>query len=220
MLLAGGRERLVRPLQDPLGADVDPASGRHLAEHRQAERLEPAELLPGRPARYEQRVRDQDPRSRRARAEDADRLAALDEQRLVLAEGEQRADERLQRLVAPGGLARAAVDDQLLRPLGDLAVEVVEQHAQRRLGRPRARVQLRASRRADGGEVAAERLDRGVERAGRAQGCFAASRSRARSRHHVYAVASTKAPPPPASDRAAPLPVSQAIATTIPPSTA
>ena len=66
VLLARRDERLVGALQDPLAADVDPAARRHLAEHRQAERLEPAELVPGRPARDEQRVRDQDARSGRA----------------------------------------------------------------------------------------------------------------------------------------------------------
>ena len=149
VLLGRGGERLVRALQDPLGADVDPAAGRHLAEHRQPERLEAAELVPRRPARHEHRVRDQHARRARVRPEDADGLAALDEQRLVVAEVEQRADERAQALVVPRRLARAAVDDELLRPLGHLAVEVVEQHAERRLGLPGARVQLRAARRAD-----------------------------------------------------------------------
>ena len=43
------RERLERALEDPLGADVDPRPGGHLAVHRQALPLELAELLPGRP---------------------------------------------------------------------------------------------------------------------------------------------------------------------------
>ena len=85
MNLAGGRKGLVRPLEDALGADVDPASGGHLPEHRQPLGLEPPELVPRRPARDEQRVRDQDARRALVRAEDADRLAALDEQRLVVA---------------------------------------------------------------------------------------------------------------------------------------
>ena len=46
-------------------------------------------------------------------------------------------------------LAGAAVHDELLRLLRDLGVEVVQQHPQRRLGRPLPRVQLRAARRAD-----------------------------------------------------------------------
>ena len=168
MLLARGGERLVRALQDPLRADVDPRAGGHLAEHRQPLRLEPAELVPRRPLRHEQRVRDQHARRVLVRREDADGLARLHEQRLVGAELEQRADDRAQRLVVARGLAGAAVDDELLRLLRDLGVEVVQQHAQRRLGRPLPRVQLRAARRADAREVAAQRLDARGECLGRA----------------------------------------------------
>jgi hypothetical protein len=51
VLLSGGGERLVRPLQDPLRADEDPAPGRHLAEHRQPESLQASELFPRGPPR-------------------------------------------------------------------------------------------------------------------------------------------------------------------------
>ena len=85
VLLGRGRERLVRPLEDSLRADVDPAACGHLAEHRQPERLQPAELVPRRPAGHEHRVRDQHARRLRVRPEDPDRLAALDEHRLVVA---------------------------------------------------------------------------------------------------------------------------------------
>src|SRR5438046_10187802 len=97
-------------------------------------------------------------------AEYADRLAALHEQRLVLAELEERADDGAQRLRVAGRLPRPAVDDELFGPLGHLRVEVVQQHAQRSLRRPRARVQLRASRRADAREIAAQLVDDRVER--------------------------------------------------------
>jgi hypothetical protein len=83
------RERLVRPLQDSLRADVDPAPGRHLAEHRQAEILEPAKFLPRRPARDEQCVGDQHSRRAGVRREHTDRLAALHEEGLVLAQREE-----------------------------------------------------------------------------------------------------------------------------------
>ena len=158
MLLARRPERLVGALQDSLRPDVDPASGGHLAVHRETLGLEPAELVPGRPLRHEQRVRDQHARRPGMRPQHADGLAALYEQRLVLAEREQRAHDRAQRLVVARRLPRAAVDDQLLRVLGDLRIEVVEQHAERRLGRPRSRVELGPTRRADVRKVAAERL--------------------------------------------------------------
>ena len=186
-------ERLVRPLKDSLRADVDPAAGGHLPEHRQAQRLEPAKLVPGRPARHEQRVRDQDARRARVRTENADRFPALHEQRLILAERQQRAHDRAQGVGVPSGLARPAVDDQLLRPLGDLRIEVVEEHPQRRLRRPRAGVQLRAARGADRREIAAEPLDRRLERAGRAHDS-GSCRSRARSWYHVQATAAMNAP--------------------------
>ena len=54
MHFARSRERLVGALQDPLGADVDPAPGGHLPEHRQPFGLEAPELVPRRPARHEQ----------------------------------------------------------------------------------------------------------------------------------------------------------------------
>ena len=86
VLLPGGCERLVRALEDSLRADIDPAPGGHLAEHRQTLGLEPPELLPGRPLGDEQRVRDQDARRSGVRAEHSDRLSALHEQRLVFTE--------------------------------------------------------------------------------------------------------------------------------------
>ena len=101
--LAGGGERLVGALEDALGADVDPRAGGHLAEHRQPLGLEPAELVPVREPRHEQRVGDQDARRARVGAEDADRLPALHEQRLVALELEQRGHDRL---AAPRGFGR------------------------------------------------------------------------------------------------------------------
>ena len=68
------------------------------------------------------------------RREDADRLPRLHEQRLVRAKLEQRPDDRAQCIVRAGRLPRSAVDDELLRVLGNLGIEVVQQHAKRRLG--------------------------------------------------------------------------------------
>ena len=162
MHLARRAERLVRALQDALGADVDPRPRRHLPEHRQALGLEPAELVPRRPLGHEQRVRDQHAWRALVRPEDPDRLAGLDEQRLVVAQAEQRPHDVPQRLVRPGRPPGAAVDDELLGMLGDLRVEVVEQHSQRRLGLPRERIELRPSRCVHRRQVTAESLDRRV----------------------------------------------------------
>ena len=79
-----GAERLVRALHDALRADVDPRARRHLAVHHEALAVELVEVLPRRPVRHEVRVRDQHARRVRVRPENADRLARLHEQRLVV----------------------------------------------------------------------------------------------------------------------------------------
>ena len=121
-------ERLVRALQDALRADVDPRARRHLAVHRQTHRLEAAELLPGRPLGHEVGVRDQHARGPLVGLDDADRLARLHEQRLVALELPQLADDRVERRPRACRATGAAVDDQVVGPLGDLGIEVVHQH--------------------------------------------------------------------------------------------
>ena len=59
MLFGRGEIGLIRALQDPLGADVDPGASGHLAVHRQPHAIERVEGLLRRPARYEIRVGDQ-----------------------------------------------------------------------------------------------------------------------------------------------------------------
>ena len=144
-----GRERLVGALQDALGADVDPGTRRHLAEHGQPERLEPPELLPGGPLRHQVGIGDQHPRRPLMRAEHADRLAGLHQQRLVLLQVTQRADDAVEGLPAAGRPAGPAVDDELVRVLGDLRVEVVHQHPHGRLLRPALAGQAGAAGRPD-----------------------------------------------------------------------
>ena len=85
-----GGESLVRSLQNSLGSDVNPAAGRHLAVHRQAAILEVAEGFPGGPGGHEQRVGDEHARRAGVRPEDANRLAGLHQQRLVVFERAQR----------------------------------------------------------------------------------------------------------------------------------
>src|SRR3712207_6905867 len=60
---------------------------------------------------------------------------------LFRSQAQERPHECAQRLVRPSRAAGSAVNDELLRPLGDLGVEVVEQHPERRLRLPRTRVQ-------------------------------------------------------------------------------
>ena len=143
----GGCEGLVRALQDPLGADVDPGPRGHLAVHHLPGVLELAEVLPGRPLAHQVRVRDQHARCALVRAHHADRLARLDQQRLVRLEPLQRADDRVQRRPVARGLARSTVDDEVLGPLGHVRVQVVQQHAQRGFRTPRLARALGSGRR-------------------------------------------------------------------------
>ena len=150
MLARRLRERLVGALQDPLRPDVDPRAGGHLAVHHQAGLLELAEDLPGRPLADEIRVGDEHPRRPRVRADDADRLARLDQQRLVVAELAQLADDRVEGAPRPSRASGPAVDDEVVGVLGDLRVEVVHEHPERRFLRPAATGQLGAARGANG----------------------------------------------------------------------
>ena len=87
-------------------------------------------MVPIRPMRHEVGIGDQHARRIRMRAEHADGLARLHEQRLVAFEPSQRGDDTVEALPVARGTADAAVDDELARPFGDLGVEIVHQHAQ------------------------------------------------------------------------------------------
>ena len=146
-------EGLVGALHDALRADIDPRARGHLAVHHQALAIELVEMVPGRPVRHEIRVGDQHPRRVGMGAEDADRLARLDEQRLVRLEPAKRRDDAVEGLPVARGAPDAAIDDELARPLGDVGIEIVHQHAQRRLGEPALRAELGSARGADDAHV-------------------------------------------------------------------
>src|SRR5690606_15880576 len=99
--------------------------------------------------RNEIAVRDEDARGVLVGSEDADRLAGLDEKRLVDLEIAQGGNDAVERIPIAGGLADATIDDEIVRALGDVRVEVVHQHPQRSLGEPALRSELGAARRAD-----------------------------------------------------------------------
>ncbi len=146
-------EGLVGALHDALRADVDPRAGRHLAVHHQALAIEFVEMVPGRPVRHEVGVGDQHARRVGVGPEDADRLARLHQQRLVAFEPAQGLDDRVEGVPVARRAADAAVDDELARPLGDVGIEVVHQHPQRRFGQPAFRAELGPVRRADDAHV-------------------------------------------------------------------
>ena len=79
--------------------------------------------------RHQVGVGDQDARRVGVRAEHADRLAGLDEQRLIALEAAQRRDDAVERLPIARRAADPAIDDELARPLGDVGIEIVHQHA-------------------------------------------------------------------------------------------
>ena len=149
-LAGNSAERLVRALQDPLGADVDPRAGGHLAVHHEALALQLAEVLPRGPIPHEVGVRDQHPRRPLVGAEYPDGLAGLDEQGLVVGEGGERGDDGVEGLPAAGGAAGPAVHHELVGVLGHLRIEVVHEHAQRRLLRPAAGSEFEPAWGADG----------------------------------------------------------------------
>ena len=149
MLAARFGEGLVGALHDALAADVDPGAGGHLAVHHQAFAIELVEVLPRRPLGDQVRVGDQHARRVGVRAEHADRLAGLDEQGLIVLQPAQGLDDAIEGGPVARGLPDAAVDDEILGPLGDLGIEVVLDHPQRRFGEPALRAQRAAARSAD-----------------------------------------------------------------------
>lgn len=149
MLAAGLREGLVGALQNALCADVDPRAGRHLAEHHQAAFFQVVEVLLRGPVRHDIAVGQQHTWGVGVRADDADRLARLDEQRFVGRQLLQRGDDGVEGRPVAGGLAAAAVDHEIGGTLGDLGVEVVHQHPHGGLGGPGTASALIAARGAD-----------------------------------------------------------------------
>jgi hypothetical protein len=158
MLAAHFDEGFVGALNDALRADIDPRAGGHLAVHHEALAVELVEMVPGCPVRHEIRVGDQHARRVGVGSEHADRLAGLHEQRLVRIQPLQGRDDLVEALPVTRGAPDAAIDDELARPLGDVGIEIVHQHAQG-IGEPAFRTDLRAMRRADDAHVVEAGLD-------------------------------------------------------------
>ena len=109
-------ERLVRALEDPLGPDVDPGPGGHLAVHHQALALELAEDAPRSPTcRRGSSSRSGRAAPTRASGRPPTGLPDWIEQRLVVAERAQLADDRVEGVPAPRRPAGPAVDDEVRR---------------------------------------------------------------------------------------------------------
>ncbi len=149
VLLRGRSEGLVGALEDALGADVDPASGGHLAVHHQTLGVELVKVLLCGPLAHQVRVGDEHARGVGIGAKDAHRLARLHQQGLVVGQVLQRRDDGIEAGPVARGLAPPAIDDQLVGLFGHLRVEVVHQHTHGRFLLPAPAGDLSASRRAD-----------------------------------------------------------------------
>ncbi len=141
------RERLVGALNDSLRADVDPRTRRHLAVHREPLCFEFAKDAPIRPLRDQIGVGDQHARRASVRFKNGNGLAALHDQRLVVLQPAQRANDRIEGLPRPCGAAVTAIDDQILGTFGNLGIEIVHQHAQCGFLRPTQASEFRTARR-------------------------------------------------------------------------
>ena len=129
MLFARSRKCLERALHNSLRADVDPRTGGHLAVHHESGTLEFVELFPVGPVADEIRIGDEHSRSVVVGLENANGLAGLHQQGLVVGKSLQRRDDGAVGFPTARGAARSAVDDKIFRALGDLFVEVVHEHA-------------------------------------------------------------------------------------------
>ena len=149
MLPAHLDEGFVGALNDALAADIDPRTGRHLAEHHQTLPVEVVEFLERGPVRHDVGIRDQHAGRVGMSAKDADRLARLDQKGLVRLQRLQGRHDPVVAFPVARRPADAAIDHQLLRPFRDLGVQIVHQHAQRRFGQPAPAAEFAAMRRAD-----------------------------------------------------------------------
>ncbi|MNO85326.1 hypothetical protein D3C76_766970 [compost metagenome] len=136
VLVRHREEGLVGALHYPLGADVDPRAGGHLAVHHQTLLIEFVEVLPVGPVGHQVGVGDQHPGRVLVGLEHPDRLAGLHQQGLVVLETGQHLDDLVVAGPVAGGAADAAIDHQGLGMLGHFRIQVVHQHPQRRLGQP------------------------------------------------------------------------------------
>ena len=103
--------------------------------------------------RHEIGVGDEHARRVGMGAENADRLAGLDEQRLIALEAAQGRDDAVERRPVARRPPDAAINNKLARPLGDVGIEIVHEHPERRFGQPALGAELGSVGRADDAHV-------------------------------------------------------------------
>ena len=99
--------------------------------------------------RHEIGVGDEHARRVGVSAEHADWFAGLDEQRLVAFKPAQGRDDAVERLPVARCAPDAAIDHELARTFGDVGIEIVHEHPERRLGEPALGAEGRAVRAAN-----------------------------------------------------------------------
>ncbi|ABA50058.1 hypothetical protein BURPS1710b_2184 [Burkholderia pseudomallei 1710b] len=142
--LGDAREDFIGALDHALRADVLPVARREAAPADQVAAFQFVEMLCLRPLADQVAVRHHDERCARMRAQQRDRLAGLDDERLVLVHCAQRAHDRVVRRPVARGAAERRVDDQLIGILADR--EDVFQKTQQRLLAPAFAAQRIAGR--------------------------------------------------------------------------
>ena len=89
----------------------------------------------------------------RVGAEHADRLARLDEQSLIALEPAQGRDDAVERRPVARRPPDAAIDDELARTFGDVGIEIVHEHPERRFGQPALGAELGSAGAADDAHI-------------------------------------------------------------------
>ena len=118
-------EAFVGALQDPLGADVYPRPGGHLAVHHESFGFEAAKFVPVGPVGHQVGVGDKHPGGPFVGAEDAYWFAGLHQHGFVVVERGQGAFDGVVGVPRAGGSAGAAVDHEVFGSFGYLGVKVV-----------------------------------------------------------------------------------------------
>ena len=123
------RKRLIGALQNSLRSNVDPTSRSHLPVHHQPARAQIIEVFLRRPVRHQVGIGDHHARCIGVRANNANRLAALHQQRLVCFQFLQALDDCIEALPVTRGLSAASVHHQVLGAFRHFWIQIVHQHA-------------------------------------------------------------------------------------------
>ena len=124
-------KRLVGALQNPLCANVNPRSRRHLPVHDEPELLETTKFVPVGKTSHEVRICNQNPRRIGMCTYATNRFARLNKKRLVVFELLQFTHDDIERFPRPRRFTRAAVHDEVFRTFSNLWIEIVLKHSKR-----------------------------------------------------------------------------------------